>query len=499
MSSLGWPGNFLVAPQRFENAMTDAAAGSALGNPILAEQRGRAYMHALASKAYIAVAWLWIFSGGFILFEPSFYEFLFLVTLCMGLAARMRLFSSTAPLLLLIMPFSVFGLIAAFQVRYTPLTDAIIFVLVTIYLLFTVFFIANFVAEAPRQRMAVVRRAYVAVAVVSAAIGILAYLKVLPNAELFLRYDRAKAMFKDPNVYGPFLILPAMWVLRDVFFHRQRQLLNGAIVLLLMIGVFVSFSRAAWGHFAFSGLLVFALCFWLEARAREKVRMLTIALVGGLVVVIAFAGLLSIPEIGSLFEQRASATQAYDTGSTGRFGRQGYAFDLALTHPWGLGPTEFPHLRIQEQPHNTYVTVLHAYGWGGGLCYYVLAILTLRRGLQGLKDPTRRALLIPVIAVYIPLVLQSAIIDTDHWRHYFLVMGLIWGITANTVDPAPIGQRGIKPPRRKPRVVPSRLASTKIKQRPDLKVGAIRPLVLRPRHWLPIARKRPTGGSYSGS
>src|SRR5690554_3985446 len=152
----------------------------------------------------------------------------------------MRLFSSTAPLLLLIMPFSVFGLIAAFQVRYTPLTDAIIFVLVTIYLLFTVFFIANFVAEAPRQRMAVVRRAYVAVAVVSAAIGILAYLKVLPNAELFLRYDRAKAMFKDPNVYGPFLILPAMWVLRDVFFHRQRQLLNGAIVLLLMIGVFVS-------------------------------------------------------------------------------------------------------------------------------------------------------------------------------------------------------------------------------------------------------------------
>lgn len=413
-------------------------------------------MQALGAKTFIAVAWLWIFSGGFILFEPSLYEFLFLVTLCMAAVSRMRLFFSTTPLLLLIMPFSVFGLIAAFQVRYTPLMDALIFVLVTIYLLFTVFFIANFIAEAPRQRMAVVRQAYVAVAVISAAIGILAYLRFLPNPDLFLRYDRAKAMFKDPNVYGPFLILPAMLVLRDVFFSRKGQIFNGAIVLILMIGVFVSFSRAAWGHFAVSGLLVFALCFWLEARAREKVRMLTIALIGGVVVAIAFAGLLSVPEISSLFEQRASAVQAYDTGDTGRFGRQGYAFDLALTHPWGLGPTEFPHLRIQEQPHNTYASVLHAYGWGGGLCYYVLVILTLRRGFRGLKDPTRRDLLIPVVAVYIPLVIQSAIIDTDHWRHYFLVMGLIWGITANAAIPASIGQNRIRPQRRRAHAILTR-------------------------------------------
>ncbi|WIY53943.1 hypothetical protein O9Z70_05270 [Devosia sp. YIM 151766] len=412
--------------------MIDVLSRQAIANPILARQRGEAYMHALASKTLMVTIWLWIFSGSFILFEPSFYEILLLPALCMAVASRMRLFSSTAPLLLLLLFFSVFGVIAAFQVRYTPLTDALIFVVVTIYLIFTAFFAANFIAEAPEQRVSVIRNAYVATAVVSAAIGIFAYLGVLPNSEMFLRYDRAKAMFKDPNVYGPFLILPAMLVLRDLFLQRKGQLLNGAIVLLLMIGVFVSFSRAAWGHFAVSGLLVFVLCFWLEAIATEKVRMMIIALAGALIVMISFAGLLSVPEIGSLFEQRASATQTYDTGETGRFGRQGYAFDLALTHPWGLGPTEFPHLRIMEQPHNTYVTVLHAYGWGGGLCYYLIVLLTLWRGLQGLGNPARRGLLIPVIAVYIPLVVQSAIIDTDHWRHYFLIVGLIWGITANT-------------------------------------------------------------------
>jgi hypothetical protein len=28
------------------------------------------------------------------------------------------------------------------------------------------------------------------------------------------------------------------------------------------------------------------------------------------------------------------------------------------------------------------------------------------------------------------LVLESAIIDTDHWRHWFLLVGLIWGVSA---------------------------------------------------------------------
>jgi hypothetical protein len=28
------------------------------------------------------------------------------------------------------------------------------------------------------------------------------------------------------------------------------------------------------------------------------------------------------------------------------------------------------------------------------------------------------------------MILLSGIIDTDHWRHWFLVTGLVWGICA---------------------------------------------------------------------
>src|SRR5690606_16566034 len=190
------------------------------------------------------------------------------------------------------------------------------------------------------------------------------------------------------------------------------------------------FSRAAWGHFAVSSLIVLALVFWLEANARDKVRIMIMSLIGVAMLVVALAGLLSIPSVATLFKTRIES-QDYDIGETGRFGRQGYAFDLALENPWGIGPQEFSYLRIVEAPHNVYVTVLHAYGWGGGAMYYLLVIFTLWLGLRGLaRTSPYRLMLIPLMGTFIMLVAESAIIDSDHWRHYFLVMGLIWGVSS---------------------------------------------------------------------
>jgi uncharacterized membrane protein len=90
---------------------------------------------------------------------------------------------------------------------------------------------------------------------------------------------------------------------------------------------------------------------------------------------------------------------------------------------------EFRNLRITEEPHNTYVNVLHSYGWGGGAAFIVMTILTLTIGIKVLKTSSpNRLLMIPLIATYAPLVIEAGIIDVDHWRHYFLIVGLIWGV-----------------------------------------------------------------------
>jgi O-antigen ligase len=372
---------------------------------------------------------VWIFTGGMVLFEPSPYELTFLIVLPLAFVAGMGLYRSTFGLLAILIGFTPFALIACFQVRFTPISDALIFSIVTVFLLLTAYFIANYVAEDTERRMRLVMRAYTAVAMISAMIGTLAYLGIMPGADIFLRYGRAKAAFNDPNVFGPFLILPAMYALQRLLLSSGRSaIIAGGIYMVLFVGVFVSFSRAAWGHFALSSLIVLVLCFWLEAAARDKVRIMIMSLLGAAMLVVALAGLLSIPSVASLFEQRA-AGQNYDSGETGRFGRQGYAFELALDHPLGIGPHEFRNLRIIEEPHNVYVTVLHVYGWGGGAIYYLLVILTLWRGVAALTRPSPyRLMMIPLVATFTMLVGESAIIDSDHWRHYYLLIGLIWGI-----------------------------------------------------------------------
>jgi hypothetical protein len=37
-----------------------------------------------------------------------------------------------------------------------------------------------------------------------------------------------------------------------------------------------------------------------------------------------------------------------------------------------------------------------------------------------------------VYAAYVGVLVESVIIDIDHWRHYFLILGVLWGLMAAT-------------------------------------------------------------------
>lgn len=392
---------------------------------------GAAHAKAWAAKLLDWLVAFWIFMGGFVMNEPSPYELSFFLVLGVAVFAGFGLHRSTLGLLVLFAAFVPFALIGAFQASFNTVTDSLVFQAVTIFLLFTSYFVANYVADAPQRRMKLIISAYIATAVLSALIGTLGYLGLIPGAGMFTLYGRAKALFNDPNVFGPFLILPAMFLLQRVLLGTQRRALIAAVLfMVLAVGVFASFSRAAWGHFAVSCLIVFAGNFFFVAVAREKVRMMLIAMAGIMVLIVGIAGLLSIPQVSRLFEVRAAA-QNYDEGETGRFGRQAYAFELALSKPLGIGPNEFNHLRVNELPHDSYVNFILVYGWGGGLVFVLLMGTTMWRAISFVFRPgPNRLLLIPLVGVFIPLAVEAAIIDMDHWRHLYLVAGLIWGVTA---------------------------------------------------------------------
>lgn len=372
---------------------------------------------------------VWMACGAIVITEPSPYELAFLAVLGVSLVGGFAYRRSTLGLLVLFAAFIPFAVIAAFQVRFSSVSSALIYQAVTIFLFFTAYWVANYVAEDPQRRMRLMMGAYLVAALVSAVLGTLGYLGI--GHDLLTRYDRAKALFNDPNVYGPFLILPAMYALQPTLLDTPRRAIwAGLAYCVIFVGIFASFSRAAWGHVVISSAMVFVLLFALEATARQKARMLMMALIGLLMLIVAGFGAFSIDSFRTFIELRTQE-QTYDTGESGRFGRQGYAFDLALEHPLGLGPLEFRNLRVKEEPHDTYVNVLHAYGWGGGLVFILFILITCWRGLAFVFRPgPNRLLLIPLVSVFIPLAGEAAIIDIDHWRHFFLVGGLIWGVTA---------------------------------------------------------------------
>jgi hypothetical protein len=396
-----------------------------------APRPGAAWLKARAASLLNVAVIVWIFSGGFVMMEPAPYELLFLCVLGVAVFGGWTLHRKTLPLAILFFAFIPFAMIAAFQVKFITITDALIFQAVTIFLFFTAYFVANYVAEAPQQRMRLIMKAYIAAAVICALAGIGGYLGIIPGGEIFTRYWRAKGFFQDPNVFAPFLIPPAMYLLQRVLLGTTRQTIwAGGLFMILLVGVFASFSRAAWGYMAICSVMVTGLVFVLEANAREKARMMILSIAGAMAIIVALAGLLSIPSVQKLFDIRAT-DQNYDEGETGRFGRQGYAFELALAHPEGLGPLEFRNLHVKEEPHDTYVTVLHAYGWGGGAAIYGFILLTLWRGIGALAQRSpNRLLLIPLVTSFLCLAVEAAIIDIDHWRHFYLLGGLIWGVTA---------------------------------------------------------------------
>jgi hypothetical protein len=409
-----------------------AAAGLAAEGVTDRRADGRAYLRARMARILDWAVVLWIFCGSIVITEPSPYELTFLIVVVISLLSASFAFQrSTLGLFVIWATFIPFAIIAGFQPTFTAIPAALTFQVVTIFLFFTSVWVANYVAQAPQQRMRLIVGAYVVAGTTSALTGTLGYLGLIPGHDMLTLYGRAKALFNDPNVFAPFLMLPAMYALQRVLLDKpKRAIIAGALVMIIAIGVFASFSRAAWAHLIASGLGVFLLCFFGVANAKEKVRMLITTIIGVVMVIVAIGGLLSIPKVQELFDVRAQA-QNYDEGDSGRFGRQGYAFELALAHPFGLGPYEFRNLHIKEEPHDSYVNVLHVYGWGGGMMFWLFILLTIWRGLNFVFRPSpNRLLLIPLISVFIPLSVEAAIIDLDHWRHFYLVGGLIWGVTA---------------------------------------------------------------------
>jgi hypothetical protein len=283
------------------------------------------------------------------------------------------------------------------------------------------------------QRAELLRRAHIVAGVCAALAGIAGYFKLVPGSDAFTLYERARGTFKDPNVYGPFMVLPLLFLMQS-FLMRGLRVLPVIAFLIMTAGLFLSFSRAAWAHMVFSAGLMILLLFLTTPSGWFRARLVALSAIAAIAVAAMLGALLAVGNVGAVFKERATLSQYYDTGESGRFGNQKKSVNELLDRPNGFGPLQF-RSRFTNDPHQVYLNAFASYGWAGGIAYLTLVLMTLAIGFRNVFVRTPwQPYFIAVMAAYTGVALEGLVIDTDHWRHYYLLLGLVWGFAIATMN-----------------------------------------------------------------
>jgi hypothetical protein len=377
-----------------------------------------------------ALVWLAGASVAIVFIEPSPYEVVTLAAIVIFFATGLRLRLVFMPLLLLLFLVNI-----GYSISATPLMDkpeVANWIATSWYMAVTVIFLAMVLSEDTAARLDMLRRGLIVGALIAATAGIAGYFNLVPGGhDLLTLYDRARGTYKDPNVFGAFLILPALFVLQSVVSDSLGKSLRSTIALgVIALAILLAFSRAAWGGLALTSAFMLVLMVLTSQSRRQRSRIIVMAVVAVIIAAMLIAVLLSFDSIGDMFKQRASFDQSYDEGRFGRFGRHILGAEMALDLPFGIGPLQFSRY-FPEDTHNSYLNAFMSGGWIAGVCYPALVFVTVIMGFRHVfvRVPWQRAYL-AIFAAFLGMVGESFIIDTDHWRHFWMMLGAMWGMFA---------------------------------------------------------------------
>lgn len=320
----------------------------------------------------------------------------------------------------------------------TSTSTALRFLFITTYLLIFTLWLTDYVDSTSRSRLVVVT--WLLVGVVSSVISVLALNLPFPGRSVILGNvdygERASGFFKDPNVFGPFLIPIAVILLDQRLSRRYPKLIRTRpwvtwlLLLVLTLGVVFSYSRAAWASYAIAVVVTLVASSMRRNGAMRSLRALAMLLfIGGTVAVI-----LSVTGSISFLEHRAQF-QSYDTQ---RFAAQTLGWQLGWTHPVGIGPGQF-ELLSPVASHSTFVRVFAEQGPLGMLLWVGLLLATLVLALRNvvIGRDTYGIGSAALLGAWCGLIFNSVVVDTLHWRHLWVVGALIWAAAARPVARPP--------------------------------------------------------------
>lgn len=367
-----------------------------------------------------------IATSSIVIIEPALYDLIGLGFIIVLVALGLRLPVGVGLPLLLLSIYLVANIISAtINTPIESLRSVLVrFIMVVNWLLF-----ASLIYHMPVRFLNTIWHGYIVAACIAVLVGLSAYTNLHPAFNFAIQYDRVNGTFKDPNLMGPFLIPPLLYLLTKI---EQQSFLKicflATTALLLALGIYLTFSRGAWMATSISILVYGVIRYQVERSGQVRSRLL------GIMVALCVLGML-VPVLSTLSEDAAgtfdnrfsSVAQSYDSV---RFTAQKIAIAITPTNPFGIGPDQAGAvLPFGVEPHNIYLHVLLEAGWIGAVTFYYFLILTMALGFACCYkrfDSQKDAIV--VFASLVGILVQSLFIDSTHWRHFFLLMGLMWGL-----------------------------------------------------------------------
>ena len=385
-----------------------------------------------AQKLAYFLVWATMASSSVVFAEPALFD-----ALMIGLIALLPLLGLTSfsnPILFFLFAWLVIGASELLSASLSGILDiSTKHTLISIYLSLSAIILAAFVRADPERHIHIVMSGLMFASLVAVTAGVGGYFGAIPGMDdLFTQYGRARGLFKDPNVYGSFIVPALIYYLHGMATaSAKRSLIMFLLAGFVVLGLLVSFSRGAWFNAAIAVTVYGYVQFIAAHTHRLRLKLVLIGVFGICTVILGLMAIMQIESVADLLKQRASLTQSYDTGTEGRFGGQLRALDIIITNPLGIGALEFARPRSSEDVHNVYLSMFLNAGWLGGMAYLGLVITTLAVAFRNALRPSpHQGMLIVLLASFAGMVAEGVIVDTDHWRHFYIIMGLIWSLIA---------------------------------------------------------------------
>jgi hypothetical protein len=275
-------------------------------------------------------------------------------------------------------------------------------------------------------------RVFVLAACAAATLGIIGFVL---GIEDLLWDGRAKAFLDDPNMYAAFLIpggLGCMYLLSQ----RERPILYSAVLVWLVFGMMVSFSRAAIVSF-----LIWGAVYYVVINRRNLPRATVYAIAAIAVVAVAIlCGSVFIEGFADKLADRTTLAKPYDLGHGGRYGRYALSIPFILDNPLGMGLLQIDHY-FDEPIHNIFLSSFLNYGWLAGIAFTLLIIFTVAISIANYRV-TRNQILLCTFFCWIAILSCAFLHEAERWRHLWLFTGLVWGLNAGRLMARRPGEPG---------------------------------------------------------